>query len=116
MSSCYLIFSCRDIVEFLLNNSASLLVHDVVTKRTPIHAAASNGHKETVQVMLRNITNSTHIDCVDMYGRTPLMLAVTPGYNEVAQLLVDHGAQVDCTDKNLRTALHRAVSYVCHSI
>ena len=60
--------------------------------------------------MLRNITNSTHIDCVDMYGRTPLMLAVTPGYNEVAQLLVDHGPQVDCTDKNLRTALHRAVS------
>ena len=40
------------------------------------------------------------------------MLAVTSGHNEVAQLLVDHGAQVDCTDKNLRTALHRAVSYV----
>ena len=60
---------CRDIVEFLLNNSASLLVHDVVTKRTPLHAASGNGHKDTVQVMLRNITNSTHIDCVDMYGR-----------------------------------------------
>lgn len=38
------------------------------------------------------------------------MLAVTPGHSEVALLLVEHGAQVDCTDKNLRTALHRAVS------
>ena len=60
---------CRDIVEFLLNNSASLLVHDVVSRRTPLHAAAQNGHRDTVQVMLRNITNSTHIDCVDLHGR-----------------------------------------------
>ena len=42
--------------------------------------------------------------------RTPLMLAVTNGNSELAQLLVDHDAQVDCTDKHLRTALHRAVS------
>ena len=33
----------RDIVEYLLNNSASLLVHDVVTKRTPLHAAGEGG-------------------------------------------------------------------------
>ena len=38
------------------------------------------------------------------------MLAVTNGNSELAQLLVDHDAQVDCTDKHLRTALHRAVS------
>ena len=42
--------------------------------------------------------------------RTPLMLAVTNGNSELAQVLVDHDAQVDCTDKHLRTALHRAVS------
>ena len=38
------------------------------------------------------------------------MMAVTNGHCEVAQLLVDHGAHVDCTDKHLNTALHRAVS------
>ena len=38
------------------------------------------------------------------------MLAVTNGNSELAQVLVDHDAQVDCTDKHLRTALHRAVS------
>ena len=40
------------------------------------------------------------------------MLAVTNGNSELAQLLVDHDAQVDCTDKHLRTALHRAVSKI----
>ena len=44
------------------------------------------------------------------YFRTPLMLAATSGHQQVVQLLMDHGAQVDCTDKNYRTALHRAVS------
>ena len=38
------------------------------------------------------------------------MLAVTNGNSDLAQVLVDHDAQVDCTDKHLRTALHRAVS------
>ena len=42
--------------------------------------------------------------------RTPFMLAVTNGNSKLAQVLVDHDAQVDCTDKHLRTALHRAVS------
>ena len=42
--------------------------------------------------------------------RTPLMLAVTNGNSDLAQVLVDHDAQVDCTDKHLMTALHRAVS------
>ena len=43
---------------------------------------------------------------LSLYFRTPLMLAA----KQVVQLLVDPGAQVDCTDKNYRTALHRAVS------
>ncbi len=59
----------RDIVEYLLSNGASLLVHDIVTKRTPLHAAAFNGHTDTVQAMLKNMTSTTHIDCVDMLGR-----------------------------------------------
>ena len=60
--------------------------------------------------MLRHVTNAAHIDCVDVCGHTPLMLAVTNGHSDVASVLVEHGARVDCTDKHLRTALHRAVS------
>jgi len=40
------------------------------------------------------------------------MLAVMNGHFNVAQILVEHGAQVDCTDKSLHTALHAAVSYI----
>ena len=38
------------------------------------------------------------------------MLAVTNNHHQVVQLLVDHGAHVDAHDKNLCTALHRAVA------
>ena len=38
------------------------------------------------------------------------MLAVNNGHSDVAQVLVEHGAHVDCTDTHLHTALHRAVS------
>ena len=38
------------------------------------------------------------------------MLAATNGHNAVVRVLIEHGAQVDSTDKNLCTALHRTVS------
>ena len=38
------------------------------------------------------------------------MLAVMNSHYVVGQLLVEHGAQVDCPDKSLHTALHAAVS------
>ena len=59
----------RDIVEYLMSSGASLMVHDLQTKRTPLHAAAYNGHVETVRVLLRHLTNTAHVDCVDVYGR-----------------------------------------------
>lgn len=46
------------------------------------------------------------------------MLAVTNGHKDVVQVLVDYGTQLDCTDKHMCTALHRAVSRInqqsCH--
>ena len=40
------------------------------------------------------------------------MLAVMNSHFGVAQLLVEHGSQVDCPDKSLHTPLHAAVSCV----
>ena len=59
----------RDIVEYLMSSGATLMVHDLHTKRTPLHAAAYNGHTDTVRMLLKHLTNTSHIDCVDVYGR-----------------------------------------------
>ena len=77
-------------MDYLLANGASLIVHDLVTKRTPLHAAgmrnnnnnnnivislslplvtAGNGHVECVQMMLRYLNKSAQIDVVDNQGR-----------------------------------------------
>ena len=93
----------------MLSSGASVVVHDIIAKRTPLHAAAGNGHADCIMIMLRYLTKSSHIDVVDSYGRAPLMLAVTNGYANVVQALIEQGAQVDCADKYLCTALHRAV-------
>ena len=31
----------RDIVDYLLSSGASVVVHDIITKRTPLHAAGN---------------------------------------------------------------------------
>ena len=64
-----ILLTFRDIVAYLLNSGASLLVHDVVTKRTPLHGAAFNGHTDTVAAILKRISSTAHIDCVDSFGR-----------------------------------------------
>ena len=58
--------------------------------------------------MLRYL-RSSHIDCIDSLGRTPLMMAVQNGHSEIVGLLIDQGARVELGDRHLRTALHRAV-------
>ena len=52
-----------------MSSGATLMVHDLQTKRTPLHAAAYNGHVVTIRVLLRNLTNTTHVDCMCMEGK-----------------------------------------------
>ena len=44
----------------------------------------------------------------DIYGRTPLHLAAGNGRKEVAQILVESGAEVNVADGDGRTPLHWA--------
>lgn len=52
-------------------------------------------HKEVVHSLLASGAN---VDSLDENERTPLMLAVSRQYLDVAQVLVDHGAKVNIED------------------
>ncbi|MFP4374136.1 MAG: ankyrin repeat domain-containing protein [Spirochaetaceae bacterium] len=72
--------------------------------RTPLHWAARQGHVEVVRTL---IDNGADVNASDVFGRTPLHLAVS--HPEVVELLLDAGAGVDARDQLSNTPLHRAV-------
>jgi ankyrin repeat protein len=57
-----------------------------------LHIAASRGFTDTVKVWLGGGAN---IDTLDASDRTPLLLAVSRGHDDVVELLIKHGAKVN---------------------
>ncbi|KAG9479106.1 hypothetical protein GDO78_012652, partial [Eleutherodactylus coqui] len=55
---------------------------------TPLHHAALNGHKEVVEVLLRNEALTNIADCK---GCFPLHLAAWKGDAYIVRLLIHHG-------------------------
>eukprot|EP00501_MAST-03F_sp_TOSAG23-6_P001341 GSMAST32.ASY1.ANO1.1390.1 assembled CDS len=64
-------------------------------KNTALHAAARNGHSQTVTLL---IDAGAPLDTVTKYGRTALHLAAAMGHLEVTKLLVNAGAQTYVKD------------------
>lgn len=58
-------------------------------------------HLETVRLLL---DAGFDLEARDSQGRTPLFLAVTHGRLEIAELLLERGAQLEVEDKNKNTA------------
>ncbi len=50
--------------------------------RTPLHAAAYNGHKDVVQLLL---ANKADVNAKDAYSQTPLHEAAVKGYRDISQ-------------------------------
>ena len=61
-----------------------------------IFVAAENGHLKVVQVLTKARADMDKARKVD--GQTPLIAAVSYGYNEVAQCLIEAGARMDKGD------------------
>lgn len=95
-----------NVAECLLQRRAKELLRqkDITWADTPLHKAASMGHKPIMKKLLKY---SPDIEDQQKQGKTALALAVEWGREEVVEVLLDHGAQT-FTQNNMRgTPLHR---------
>ena len=72
-----------------------------------IHEATEVGNIEVVE---QHLAAGTDVDTKNENGFTPLHIAVSKGYKEVAELLVTNGADVNTKD-NGSTPLHKAAQF-----
>jgi hypothetical protein len=83
--------------------------------QSPLHAAAVNGHRAVLQVLLR-VPGATHpsvLDAVDDTTCTALHLAAVKGHAGCVELLASSGAdtEVRTAPPGSRTALHCAAGW-----
>jgi TonB family protein len=93
-------------VKALLNENTNLVANKDFEGATPLHRAASAGHKDVVELLL---AHRADVNAIDNNGVTPLHYAASAGHKDVAELLLAHRADVNARDKNIGgTPLHWA--------
>ena len=69
---------------------------------TPLHIAASRGHKEVAELL---IAKGADVNAKDYRGNTPLHATASVGRREVAELLIANSANVNAKNKEGITPL-----------
>ncbi|VIO91251.1 Uncharacterized protein BM_BM17381 [Brugia malayi] len=90
------------ITTILLKNGANVNAQDNY-QATPLHRAASQGHEKIVPILLNE--PSLRINLTDSAGCTALHLAVEEQREDIAILLVEHGADLYFENKEKQTPL-----------
>ena len=74
--------------------------------RTPLSIAASRGHKEVLEILLKH--PNIDLNQADELNKTPLMYAAEEDQKECVKLLLSHKPSLEVRDKEGRTALSLA--------
>ncbi|PYH91400.1 ankyrin [Aspergillus ellipticus CBS 707.79] len=95
-----------EVVKLLIDRKAGLELKDV-DDSTPLILAILNDHEAVFKLLVE--TEQLSLDELDSYGRTPLFLAATHGYEHFVTQLISRGCQIAVTDFYSSTLLHVAV-------
>ncbi|XP_076300738.1 E3 ubiquitin-protein ligase mind bomb 2 isoform X1 [Lasioglossum baleicum] len=74
-----------------------------------LHLAALNGHRDVAAILLSPNGGNAKVDLRNNRRQTPLHLATSQGHWALVELLVQHNADISCTDTSGDTVLHIAV-------
>ena len=74
-----------------------------------IDIAIEQNNKQIVEIILS--LNLIDVNKKDKFGRTLLQNTVVLGYNEMAQILIEHGADINSKDMRNRNVIFDALSY-----
>lgn len=95
----------------LLLHSGANINKANIDKNTPLHMAVNNGHLNCVKALIYFAEHSRrkiNINCVNESGNTPLHLASKWGYEGIARLLIENGAEPSLQNKYNKTAFDYA--------
>ena len=99
-----------DCVVLLLEQGALVTSNNTISGLTPVHAAARQGHLETLRTLLDNTEEASVVNTLDTcLAATPLMLAAYHGHKRCVELLLEYGSNEEVVDLEGRSALIWAV-------
>ena len=96
----------QDLVEHLIVKRPEQVNARGGREMTPMHAAASGGHVNVLQLLQRN---GAAIDSRNKYGETPLHGASWSGKVGAGRCLLDHGADINARNDDDWTPLFHAI-------
>ncbi|KAL0262557.1 hypothetical protein SLS55_001525 [Diplodia seriata] len=98
-------FNRVTIALILLERGAQKCLHTRFNGQTPLHIAASKGHRELMQIL---IDHQADVNQKDPRNRTPLHTAARHGHLTAVALLLDNEAEIEVTGDDGETPLHWA--------
>ena len=93
---------------WLISHGASTKIYNNNQQRS-IDIAIEQNHPQILKAILE--TGEIDINKKDEFGRILLQDAVVLGYNDMAKILIEYGADINSTDKNGRNVIFDALSY-----